>query len=139
MRVRPFRRALTTRLTSHTKKKSVLSKHADVCARASVTREARRATILTPFRKTAIAHKQSEFLLFVKRRHQRAPSGSATLSPLVNARAAMRAIQALQITRREAQSVRNRAPSRLLRKSTLEFGRLTRADRSRLVESVKRG
>ena len=53
MRVRPFPRALTTRLTSHAKKKSVLSKHADVRATACVTREARRATILTPFRKNA--------------------------------------------------------------------------------------
>ena len=34
---------------------------------------------------------------------------------------------------------RNRAPSRSLRKSQLEFGRSTHADPSRLVDSVKRG
>ena len=50
-RVRPFPRALTTRETSHTKTKSVLSKHTELRATASVTGEARRATILTPFRR----------------------------------------------------------------------------------------
>ena len=139
MRVRPFPRALKTRETSQTKTKSVLSKHADVRARACVTREERRATILTTFRKTAIAHKQLEFLLFFKRRHQRAPSGSATLSPLVNARDATRALHALQIAPREEQSAHNRASPLAVRKSKLEFGRSTHADSSRLVESVKRG
>jgi len=56
-----------------------------VRATASITEEARRATTLTPFRKNAMAHKQCDFLLFFKRRHQRVPSGSGTLSTLADA------------------------------------------------------
>ena len=51
---------------STTTTKSVLSKHAEVRATASVTGDARRATILTSFRKNARAHKQCDFLLFSK-------------------------------------------------------------------------
>ena len=117
------------------RQKSVLSKHADVRARACVTGERDNFDISSQKREGA----QCEFLLFFKRRHQRAPSGRDTLSPSVDARDATRAIHALRVDRPDEQSMRNRAPSRSLRKSKPEFGRSPHADRSRLVESVKRG